>query len=114
MIIALLVLGILFLALYITVTRIFWRNVPLTGFCKALFCLTIFPLFLVLMVLSVWWADWYAPFLLDLFRATDGGDFEAHIAFLISCPLPVALGFVWYKLISWFDTRKKEQMVNYE
>ena len=94
MIIGLLVLGILFLALYITVTWIFWRNVPLTGFSKALFCLTIFPVFLVLMILSVWWTDWYAPFLLDLFSAAEGGDFEAHIAFLISTPLPVALGFV--------------------
>jgi len=101
------VLGILFLALYITVTWIFWRNVPLTGFSKGLFCLTIFPLSLVLMILSVWWADWYAPFLVGLFSAAEGGDFEAHIAFLISTPLPVALGFVWYKLVKWLAERDR-------
>jgi hypothetical protein len=104
----LLVLGILFLALYITVTWIFWRNVPLTGFCKALFCLTIFPLFLVLMVVNVLLTDRYAPLLVDLFGAADG-DPEALIAFLISTPLPVALSFVWYKLISWFDTGTRDE-----
>ncbi len=104
--IVLLVIAVFFIPLYIPVTWIFWRNVSLSGFWKALFCLTIFPLFFVLMVFNFFLTDLYAPWLFDLFRATQGRFFrlEALIAFVISCPVAVGLSLVWYKLISWFDT----------
>ena len=102
-----LVLGILFLALYITVTWIFWRNVPLTGFSKVLYCLTVSPLCIALLVVNVIWVERYAPFLVDLFSAAEGGDGEALIAVLISFPLPVAFSFVWYKLVKWLAERDR-------
>ncbi len=83
------------------------RNMPphLAGHWKALFYGTVFPLFIALLVGNVLLMERYAPFLVDLFRAADGGDGEALIAFLISCPLPVAFSFVWYKLFSWLAKR---------
>ncbi len=80
---------------------------PLAGSWKVLFYMTVFPLFVALLVVNVFWMERYAPFLVDLFRAADGGDFEAHIAFLISCPLPVAFSFVWYKLVKWLAERDR-------
>ena len=77
----------------------------LAGFWKVLFYLTVFPLFVALLVVNVFWVERYAPFLVELFKAADGGDGEALIAFLISCPLPVAFSFAWYKFISWLAKR---------
>lgn len=102
----LLVMGVFLIVLYIPVTWIFWRNVSLSGFWKALFCLTIVPLFFVGMVFNFFLTDLYAPWLIDVFRATQARSvrLEALIAFVISCPVAIGLSLVWYKLISWFDT----------
>ena len=83
------------------------RNMPphLAGHWKALFYGTVFPLFIALLVLNTLLMERYAPFLVDLFHATDGDDGEALMIFLISCPLPVAFSFVWYKLFSWLAKR---------
>ena len=92
------------------------RNMPppLAGFWKVLFYMTVFPLFVALLVVNVFWMERYAPFLVDLFKAADGGDFEAHIAFLISCPLPVAFSIAWYKFISWLAKRDRIARQSYE
>ena len=79
-----------------------------------LFYMTVFPLFVALLVVNVIWVERYAPFLVDLFRAADGGDGEALIAFLISCPLPVAFSFAWYKFISWLAKRDRIARQSYE
>ena len=91
-------------------------NTPpsLVGFWKTLFYLTVFPLFIVLLVVNVLLMERYAPFLVGLFRAADGGDGEALIGFLISCPLPVAFSFVWYKLISRLAKRDRIARQSYE
>ena len=94
-------------------TWVFWCNVPLSGFWKALFCLTIFPVFVVLLVTSavvnLFLAEWYAPpFWLELRHAADDYGQEIIVLFA-SLPLPVALSFVWYKLISWFGTSTREE-----
>jgi hypothetical protein len=96
-------MGVLFIPLYIPVTWIFWRNVSLSGIWKPLFCLTILPVFLVLMVFNIWLTYRYAPWLFDHLDSSEGR-LQALIAFVISCPVAVGLSFVWYKLISWFDT----------
>ena len=91
-------------------------NTPpsLVGFWKTLFYLTVFPLFIVLLVVNVLLMERYAPFLVGLFRAADGGDGEALIGFLISCPLPVAFSFAWYKFISWLAERDRIARQYYE
>ncbi len=85
------------------------RNTPpsLAGHWKVIFYLTVLPLFVALLVVNVLLIERYAPFLVGLFRAADGGDGEALIGFLISCPLPVAFSFAWYKFISWLAKRDR-------
>jgi len=96
-------------ALYLPVTWIFWRKVYLLGCWKLLFCLTIYPIFIVLMIINIWVTNWYAPWLFALLDATEGF-VDALIVFFIFTSVSVGLSFVWYKLISWFNTGLRDDI----
>jgi hypothetical protein len=97
--------------IYSTVVVIFWRNVKLSQPWKAIFSLTICPMFLAAMVLNIWLTNKYAGWLLDeLASATARGANESKniAAFMASCPIAFAICLVWYGVMRALDALTKK------
>ena len=92
------------LAIYISVTVIFWRNVKLAQPWKAIFSFTICPLFVYAMVFNLWFTNHYAGWLLDLLAsAKSRGGGGGIVAFMVSTPIAAAICIVWYGLMRALD-----------
>jgi len=100
-------------AIYIAIVIIFWRNLTLSQPWKAIFSLSVLPVFLIAMVVNVWLTDTYAPWLFDALRlAAETGDegSEVTIGFVITTPIALAISLVWYLLIRAADGLAKEDV----
>ena len=98
----LLLLVSIFVIPYLITFFVFWRNIKLTQPWKALFCATIFPVFIIALPLNIWITDEYMPWLWQIFIDAQQEDHlskqESELAFLVSCPIALIIGFVWYLL----------------
>ncbi len=100
-------------AMYIPIVLIFWRNLPLSKPWKALFSLSVLPVFFIAMVVNVWLTDAYAPSLLDaLHEAEETGNWDSEVAigFVVTTPIALAMTFLWYLLIRAADRLTKEDV----
>jgi len=94
---AIFILGIV-LVIYLPPTVIFWRNVKLSQPWKAIFSLSIGPLFIVAMGFNIVFASKYAGWLLDYTSA------NAKVSGIIaSCPIALLICFAWYRLVRTLD-----------
>lgn len=111
---------ILFIVLYLIVAGTSYDKVKFSNPCRAIFALTIFPVFFASMFLNLWISDHLFPHLLDYFSAEHARaeelikqgvsrraarSNEAPIAFFVSVPLALILSAVWYWLMSKWDKR---------
>jgi hypothetical protein len=74
----------------------------LQGILKWVFAITVFPLFIVGMILNLSFVETQLPALFGLFEKAKGmGKSESLIGFIIAVPLPVLICFVWYAILLW-------------
>jgi hypothetical protein len=95
------------LLIYVTVVIIFWRNAKLSQPWKAIFSLTICPVFIVAMVFNIWVTNEYAGWLLGkLASATASGDDRSRnmAAFMASSPIALLICCIWYGLMRALDS----------
>ena len=106
----LIMLGALFLPIYLTVAFIAWRNIKFSTPFKLLFSISAVPLFIVAMVLNIWLVSSYTPGLLRALEWSKNLDyrlFEAFFTFLVAVPIPVVIIWCWYRLIQSLDRTLK-------
>ena len=89
--------------LYLTVTSIVWRNVKLLQPWKAIFCLTIFPVFAIALVVNVWLSNRYLPWLIEEISRAQSGKGEALLGFLATTPLAWLIGYLWFLALRWLS-----------
>jgi membrane protein implicated in regulation of membrane protease activity len=88
--------------LYLAVTVLFWRNVTLIQPWKAIFCLSIFPLFAAALVVNIALTAAYMPWLIDALaraQATGSGKSESMLAFVASSPIALLVSYLWYLVL---------------
>lgn len=104
-------LGILVFALAVLaitwgpIAYVAWKRVPLLQPYKAIYSVSCFPLFVVLMVLNVWLIGNVAPALLDAAQTESGASragrtISAWIAIGVASPLGVLGCYLWFKLLA--------------
>lgn len=91
------------LAMYLVVAYLCWRNVSLSMPYRAVFALSVFPLFALSMVFNIWVVDQKAPFMfevLDSAKRIGKPDIEAAVGFAIATPLAVLISAFWYFVLA--------------
>ena len=93
------------LVIYVPATVVFWRNVRLSQPWKAIFSLTICPVFIVAMVFNIWFTSEYAGWWLDYLASANarGGKGSSIAALMVSTPLAFVICLIWYGLMRALD-----------
>ena len=98
------------------VVFILWKSVKLSQPWKAIFCLSVLPLFLVGMGINYWVVDTYAPGIMEAVKKADEADRDSlrrrrpPYGLLVMIPIPLLASFVWFYLIRAADraTRSRD------
>jgi len=88
--------------IYVPVTVIYWRNVKLSQPWKAIFCLTICPVFVVAILFNIAFTNRYAGWLLDDLASAKAHGWvqsEGSSAFMVSVPIALVICLAWYGVI---------------
>jgi hypothetical protein len=93
---------IVFVITYPVVAWILWRRLPLHGIFKYVYCSTVGPVYVFLMLASIAGTEFFAPEVIEWFRTPYEHSFverrlESVAAFLVAGFLPVLLCWVWYR-----------------
>lgn len=90
----------LFLFTYLPSVGLGLRVRGLSKWFRWLFALTVLPIFSVSMILNIWITDQVVPIKWAMSAVKPlGGDAEALVAFLVSTPLAILIGVLWFKLL---------------
>ena len=81
----------------------FWKLIRL--FSGLFFAVTCFVGFIALMILNLDLCEKMFPGIVSAAEHAGGG---AFLKLLISCPIPVSVCFVWYKVFNWIDGKLKK------
>ena len=111
---------------YAVIVYLSWKNVPFSQPRKAVFALTVFPLFFAAMFLNIWLTDTFLPDLIDAFntahvkaeelikqgvRTRQARRLEAGTAFLVSVPVATLVTGCWYWLIRVWERKARAERV---
>ena len=112
------ILIVMMVCVYAIGSMVFWRNIPFSKPRKAVFCLTILPLFFAAVVFNVWMIDTFAPGLLALLADAQADDARVRqagiyhrntaplIALLISTPIALIISYCWFALLRALDQKQ--------
>jgi len=92
--------------IYVIATRFLLRNVKFRPVLRYAFCLSAVPIFVALLIVSVWMVSTYLPQLPEIqarLRASGGKGLENLVTFVIYILLPGLGGALWYLLFSYLD-----------
>ena len=94
---------IVFAITYPVLAWILWRRLPLQGSLKYVYCATVGPVFVALMLASIAGTEFFAPQIIEWFRSSLEHNFierraELIVGFLVAALLPFLLCWAWYKL----------------
>jgi H+/gluconate symporter-like permease len=73
--------------------------------CGLFFAVTCFIGFVALMFVNLSITEKLFPGVANVASHSGTGKKAAMFAFVISCPIPVAVCYVWYRLFSWIDKK---------
>jgi hypothetical protein len=73
--------------------------------CGLFFAVTCFIGFVALMFVNLSISEKFFPGVANAASHSGTGKRAAMFAFIISCPIPVAVCYVWYRLFSWIDKK---------
>ena len=87
------------------ISYVAWKRVPLVQPYKAIYSISCFPLFLILMVMNIWLIGNLAPGLLDAAQTQSGAlrkarEASAWIALGVASPLGIIGCYLWFKLLA--------------
>jgi hypothetical protein len=84
------------IVIYLPVTYIMLRNISFRPALKYSFCLTVVPVFVVLLVATIVFVHRYLPETADLLRRYRDTIAEKKVAALLIIPVPVLGAWLWY------------------
>ena len=86
--------------------QIFWKFIRLiSGLFFAVIC---FIGFLYLMFVNLTLSERLWPGIVSVQQSAGRGKGAAIFAFIIACPIPVGVCFIWYKIFNWIDAKLKK------
>jgi hypothetical protein len=83
--------------------RLGWKVIRLL--CGLFFAVTCFLGFIGLMIANLVLSDKLFPGIVENVDRLGGSKGASYLVFIISCPIPVAVCYVWYKLFHWIDKK---------
>ncbi len=100
----LLIVYALFCMIYLPITWVMLRNVRLRGFLRYLFCLTLVPVFIVILAAAVLNASNFLPGLREVYLRVEGTRAGMWVAAALAIP-GVLVCWLWYWLLLRIDER---------